>query len=804
MLLMLGWRIFPGWELLVRPDQEFRLAAPDAHYHFRQAAEILRDYPHISREDDFSFYPAVMHDDAVGLYDLALASLARLGALAGMDPLRALWWVCLLVSPLCTIAIMPLVYHLVRRQAGTAIGLTMAFWYLLLPGATLGQLTIGVSDHHVIEMLAGVGGVLLLQRLVERERATPTVWWQPAWGAALPLALLQFTWLGGPIFLVIFGLTGLGQVVADVLAGAGARSAIRACIRYWLAFLALTGGGGLLFPNLIFLPQLWQATLVGTVGLLVALTGGGWFLATPRLAWKPSTRVLGAAGGALALAALALIFSPAVQYYVWAGLGPKSTVVAENQIVTAEFYFGVTGLAGILGLLTPVLGALSGAWRRPAWWIGVLPSLGFLALWYRTYDYSYQGALHAVLLTGYFLGAVDLGLNRLSAKLRTGVLRGLLAVSTSAVIFCRWPAELTAPWWLEREWYHAESGMPSDGWVEAMRWLRTHTPPPPPRGTSTEPGQLPRGRVGVLTDWTTGQFVNTLGERPATSSRYPVAEGIAPFFLQSENEVRQAHLRGFPIAKAVKYVAMDLSTMTHSFFAHRQLLGRTAAEFYGRTHFLNAAGQNIGVPTLGSTYDNAFATRLMVDDGDGFSHFRLVFESRQESFFRFTCDTQSKVIIPWHHPVQNETDRANITELLRQGLWKEGRLDAYLGHLLASVKLFEQVAGARVEGRAPPGSTVVLTARLQLRNTGRTWEHRVYAQADDEGRFTLTTPYSTEAAAGTDLQPSGPAFLHLQTSPIDGEPDATAHRVMLAIPESAVQRGETITWRGWLDSPAPR
>lgn len=801
--VMLCWRLLPGWDLLVRSDQEFRLAAPDAHYHFRQAANILQDFPHISREDDFSFYPAVMHDDAVGLYDLALATLANIGAVTGMDPMRALWWVCLLIAPLCATAILPLVYHLVRQQGGTAIGLVMALWYVLLPGATHGQMTIGICDHHVIEMLASVLCILQLKKLIELESTTPSTWWRPAWGAALPLALLQFTWLGGPIFLVIFGLAGLGQLIADVLAGVGARSVIRACIRHWLAFLILTGAGGLLFPSLIFLPYLWKATLVGTIGLLATFTLAGWFLETPRFPWRPSLRVLFGVVGALVLARIALVHSPIIQNYFWVGLGPKSTVVAENQIVTAEFYFGVTGLAGILGLLAPVLGIVCGAWRRPGWWIGVLPSLLFIGLWYRTYDYTYQGALHAVLLAGYFFGAAGQGLTRLNPKVGRWLLHGLLGIGTAVVVYCSGPAGLTAPWRLDPEWYHTDSGMPSDGWIQAMRWLRNETPVPPPRRNPVEPGTLPRGQVGVLTDWTTGQFVNTLGERPATSSRYPVPEGMVPFFLRSENEVRQAGLRGSTVAAAVKYVAMDLSTMTHSFFAHRQLLGMTSDGFYGRTNFLNEAGRDIGVPTLGAAYDDAFATRLMVNDGDGYSHFRLVFESPQESFLRFTCDTQSQVIIPWHSVVRDERDRANIEELLRQGLWVEGGMDAYLGRLLAGVKLFEQVAGARVEGTAPPGSTVVLTTPLQLRTTGRTWEHTVSRQTEADGRFTLTTPYATEPAEYTDLHPRGPAVLHLASESIDSESQTDANRVMLTIPESAVQGGETVTWRGWLDSASP-
>lgn len=803
MVLMLGLRIFPGWFYLVREDGEFRLADPDAYFHFRQAAYALEHFPRLSRWDDFSFYPAVLRNDAAGLYDLALAGLAKLVALSGMAPMRALWWVCLWFPPLCATAIMPFVYLLVRRQATIAIGLAMALWYLLLPGLTLGHMTLGICDHHVVEMIFGVLCILLLQRLVAREREQPSVWWRPAWGAALPLAMLQFTWLGGPLFLIIFGLAAFGQLAADVLAGAGARALVRASVRYWLAFFILTAATGALFPDLIFLPYLWKATLAGTTALVALLAAAGWFFETPRLKLRPALRLALGAGSLAALAVLLLAVSPVVQEYVWVGLGPKALTVAENQEVTARLYVGVTGLAGILGLLAPLAGIASGIWRRPAWWMGVLPSLCFLALWCRTHDYGYQGALHAILLTGYFFGAIAVYLYPATKRPRWLGIKPALAACTVAVALCGWPAQWTAPWWLPGDWYETGSGMPNDGWIEAMRWLRQAAPPPPPPVSPPLPGQPPRGRVGVLTDWTDGQFVNTLAGLPATSSRYPVAEGMAPFFLQTEDAVRAAALRGSTVATAVRYVALGPRTIAESFFTHRMTVGLQAKDFYGRTHFFNGAGRNIGVPTLGPAYDSAFATRLLIGDGNGLAHFRLIFESQQQSFLRFVCHPQVKVIEPRASLVLTPALREAAIQNMWHGLWKENEMDAYLGHLLAAVKIFEQVEGARLAGRAPAGSNVVLQIPLRLRTSGRAWLYRQSIQADARGRFQLTVPYSTEPAPGTDLEPTGPASLFLEAPPTGTAPATVPEQISLTIPETAVQNGDRMNWRGWLGQPSP-
>ncbi len=802
MAVMVALRIFPGWFYLVRPDGEFRLADPDAYYHFRQAAYTMEHFPRLMRWDDFSFYPALMRNDAAGLYSLALASVAKIVALFGVEPSRALWWVCLWFPPLCATALMPFVYFLVRRQGTVAIGMVMALWYLLLPGLTLSHMTLGINDHHVVEMLFGVLCVFLLQRLVERERERPSVWWRPAWAAALPLVLLQFTWLGGPLFLVIFGLACVGQLAADVLAGVGARALVRAGVRYFLAFFILTGGAGALLPELIFLPYLWQATLVGTAALLGLLAAAGWFFETPKLSLRPGVRLALGAGALTALPALLFAVSPAFREYVWTGLGPKSLIVAENQIVTARFYFGVTGLAGILGLLAPLAGIVSGVWRRPAWWIGVLPSIFFLALWYRTYDYGYQGALHAILLSGYFFGALAAYSSRTDGGQRGWSGPPALAAATLAIVLCYWPAKWTAPWWLPGEWYATDSGLPNDGWVEAMRWLRTAAPSPPPLPAQTVPGQPPRGRVGVLTDWCDGQFVNALAGHPATSSRYPVREGMVPFFLQTEDAVRAASLRGSTVAAAVRYVALGPRTIADTFHTHRELVGLKAADYFGRTTFVNGSGNSIGVPTLGPAYDAAFATRLLREDGNGYSHFRLIFESRQQSFLRFTHDPSVKAIFPRASLVSTDAHRAAANQNLFLGLWQEGSASAYLGHLLAAIKLFEQVEGAKLEGRAPAGSTVVLQIPLRLRTSGRAWQYRQSCRADATGRFLMVVPYATEPAAGTDVEPAGEASLILEG--VSGGTSLTTEslRAVVHIDESAVQNGDRVTWRGWLGQPS--
>jgi len=59
------------------------------------------------------------------------------------------------------------------------------------------------------------------------------------------------------------------------------------------------------------------------------------------------------------------------------------------------------------------------------------------------------------------------------------------------------------------------------------------------------------------------------------------------------------------------------------------------------------------------------------------------------------------------------------------------------------VKTFERVPGATIEGSgAAPGEEVEATVELE-KATGGTFEYTQYAEADENGNFEFTVPYST-------------------------------------------------------------
>lgn len=745
MLVLLATRVLPGWSALV-PAEGGALVLPenDPWYHFRQARHVMEDFPQLLRDDPYSHYPSVLANDAAGLYDVALAVAAKaLAALTGLEPERALGWVCLWFPPLAMAAVLALVFVRVRRDGSTGLGVLMAGWAVLLPGAALAKTSLGFCDHHVVEMLAGLVCIHFLHTLVVAERERPGRWWRPAWGAALPLAAFQFTWVGAPLWLPVFALALAGQLVADVVGGVGARPVLRAAARFWGAFGIWVAGAGLLWPELVMVPWLWRFTLIGTVTLLAGVALAEWFFGTPR--WRAGSGARLAVGlGVAALAGgAAWLTEPAVRSLAGTLIGPKSTVVSENIPVTAAYYFRVTGLAGVFALLVPVVGIWTGAARRAGWWVAVLSSLGFLASWVRTHDYGYQGALHAVVLSGCFFGAVA----------RSG--RGRWAWPTAAtlvVVLGVWPLRWTGPLWKAKEAYaESETLLATPAWREAMAWLREARPP------ASEP---PAGRAGVLTDWTTGNLVNTLARRPSTSSRFPEAEGLRPLLAESEAAARALPLRGSRVAEAVRFVALEPRTIGEYFKAHNDTAGIGPERYEGEGEFIDADYARRLLPTLGQGYDDAFAVRLLRSDGTGLGHFRLVYESRQEVFLRLVWDPVTGALGPQAAPVTSSEERARwVSRSMARVVWKEGGRWAYQGRVLAAVKIFEQVEGARVTGRAEAGASVTLRLPLRMRTSGRSFIYERTARAGDGGEFELVCPHATEAVEGRDVESTGPAEL---------------------------------------------
>jgi asparagine N-glycosylation enzyme membrane subunit Stt3 len=509
--------------------------------------------------------------------------------------------------------------------------------------------------------------------------------------------------------------------------------------------------------------RLWWSALAGAtvlVGFFPALHA---YFGSSRVPLKPGAKAM-IAGVTFAAAGLAVLAFPgALRDAVRDMLARKSPFVQEHVVVTTRYFLSLAGLAGVLALLTPATGVLSGAARRPGWWLAVLPSLLLVALWCRTFDYAYLGALHAVVLAGYFWGACE---EAPANPRHRRIARTLLAGSTGLVLAGALIPAATVPLRPLRAWYQSPGYIASEPWREAMRWLRDRP--------------VPALRKGVLTDWHNGNLVNTVARWPSVSSRYPEAGPLRPLFMESEAGARAAPLHGSTVAETVRYVVLEPQTVADYLNVHLATAGIDPAPLISRQIVLRQGVSTVR-PGMTGAYHRLFASRLVLADGQGLNHFRLVFESRAEVFFRLVFNPASNDFSCKASLLDGPGQQAQARQATLLGFWKEDASEAYDGKILPAIRIYEQVAGARLAGNATPNSQVTATVELATTAQGRRFTHVVTTQADEAGRFTLIVPYSTAVTDASNVRSLGPWKVSCREK--QWTPDVTEH---------AVQQGSTI------------
>jgi len=230
---------------------------------------------------------------------------------------------------------------------------------------------------------------------------------------------------------------------------------------------------------------------------------------------------------------------------------------------------------------------------------------------------------------------------------------------------------------------------------EVLLWARAHTP-----SAGIEHGAPARPDFGVLAPWRYGYWIVWIAERPAVGT---------PLLLRPEERRANARAELLLLADgpgaAGRLVAQRL----------RYVLATPMIVYADRSRVPRRA-DGVLLPT--AAYRRALNTRLLHDDGSDagedltcLGNFRLLTEST-ETFF---LETAGPTPLP--------------------------------GAPVAAMKFFERVRGARLTGRAEPGS--IVTATLGLRTPdGREFAFSCAARAGTDGRFSILVPYRSSGANG--------------------------------------------------------
>jgi asparagine N-glycosylation enzyme membrane subunit Stt3 len=211
-------------------------------------------------------------------------------------------------------------------------------------------------------------------------------------------------------------------------------------------------------------------------------------------------------------------------------------------------------------------------------------------------------------------------------------------------------------------------------------------------------------------------------------------------------------------------------------------------------------GETLDLYTVGDAFYDTFTAKTYYDDGNGYSHWRLVRESATFALIGDAVDMSSGRITRFNDIMY----RLNASEARDQfgslnyasGSALEplgGNTYGYDLHAASSLKTFERVPGARLVGKAAPGARVTAAVAMRANASSREFVWQGSAIAGADGAYAIVVPYSTtayldRAHGGTDLDVVAKGPYDVFT----GSAQAPTSDARVDVPDEAVLRGTTV------------
>jgi len=770
-------RVLPALPVVFPAEGEVRLLGFDAYYHLRHASFAAKYFPELQRWDVGTHYPRGQRSDAAGLFDLTIAAVAI--AFSGGAPdeeavFRAAAW----LPPFLLLLAFPALYAYARHWLDARWALLACAVFLLSPGPSLSRTMLGFADHHVAEILLGLlaaGG--FASALAARPTPAPVRRWLAALGAALPMALFAFSWVGAPIFLLLIGTALLLACLLEVARGRQPREIGWSAYRYAIALLVWLSSASIGWPLLVMEPRIFPLLLAGcgatALGVLGLTQAAGALIERGR---SPNAVAAAAFGCALFFATALLVVYPPARQLLSLLLAVKTDLVAEHESVSIQKFWQFFGPAGLIAGVGIPLGVRV-AWKQRDGrrLIPIALAVMWVGLWCRTHDYGY--------LPPPFIAAVSaIGVAELLASIQRARARSAATcVLGGLLLFPIWPAENIRRPFFSESIVRAIRGI-GDGSFEAMRWLRDRSPQPTVPVDARVPAfgpegfAYPEGSYGVLTSWGFGSFAAAVGRRPPVWSRGSDNDPTAAWLVGEYDPSSPSRLcpdcRG---SEQVRYVVITARDAAHSFPSGLRQAGFDPDLYRDADGSIEATrergAREIAIPRfrLNERFDRSLIARLFFQDGRGIDRFRLVYESPHRSW-----------VVSVHRPGDPETvfrrrafpvDRASDQEKFQQTAQSGSSVEtvwgyAYDGIEVSSVKIFEAVEGAHLAGSAPGVFEVEVRLAVRARTTGRQFEFAASARPCSDGRFELIVPYATRGRdPSTEIEALGPYAILVVSAP---------------------------------------
>lgn len=577
-------RVYPGYNAVLGGD-EVSFVETDAWYHVRIVENQVRNFPWRVTVDPYAaaggqFVPIAP------LYDTLTAAVVVLlhGTQAGTSAIER---VAAITPPVLGMLAVVMAWALGRQLFTPSAGLVGAALLATMPGHFFDRTSLGFVDHHALEALLALLTLFVLARgTLRRDGAS---WTDHALGG-LALGLYLLTWGSGAFFVAILG---LWLFVVALQAPPGPQLANAARLLGGSALGALVLVLAFQDPGIYrYGTQVLALAGLGTLGLAV-------MVAARRVSVLPS-RVATLAGTAVALAAgiaVVWLWKPALLDQVTADLWRFTPDASRMAVLEARPLFLYSGqwswwqpwiffragfVVGVVGLV--MFTATVALKRRPAdalVWTFALVSLA-ATLGQNRFGY-YMVPAFAIL--GGWLGDRLLVWggwfrDRPSDGHTIPLQRDVALLAVVAIMFAPSVAEVV------RSGAHI-SGVPPF-WLDAMFWLRQHTPEPfaAEGGDSYYYAKYPRvpatPEYTVMNWWDFGYLITQRARRvPVANPTQERASVAAKFFVETDEAKALAQLRDVH----ARYVIADWE-LPFRYAPNGQIMGRleSVLDWAGRSH----------------------------------------------------------------------------------------------------------------------------------------------------------------------------------------------------------------------------
>jgi len=661
-LIALCLRVIPPFDKVFAGDW-VKFTGVDAYYQMRIVDNLVHNFPHLNTFDPYLLYPEGGRIGAFPFFNYLLAFVIWVLGLG--SPSQHLVDVVGVYFPavLGALVVVP-VYFIGKGIFGRWAGVIAGGLVGIYPGEFLGRSILGFTDYHVAEVLFTSVAMAFLVYAVKSGREADDVFKAVkggSWGKLLMYSVLAgiflgiyfLTWMGALLFVLIVFIFLVIQLMIDHLKG---RS-----VGYLGVIGVVVFGIGLL----MFLPARPDAMFV--VSLVIGVVVPVVLVGLSRvMAWRKMNVVLYPvvviAVGVVGLIALRLIASELFDAMV-GSLGifkwVKDTTVYEMQAILypgGKFSWLVVWLNFTTGfflsfismgiLIYQIIKKGEGEKVLLVVW-SVVMLLATLAM--RRFAYYY--VVNVALLSGYvswmvleFAGfrekkteVVEV-VEKSRKKHRrergrqevSGTYMTLAAIAVFLLVF--YPnigplprmGQIPPGTQLSVALAKNPSFVPSDGWCEALDWLREKTPEPfgdasfyyaeyevPKAG---EQYKYPDSAYGVACWWDYGYWVTRIGKRMPISNPGIGHHGEA-FLLTAQDE---AGANKFMDSRGVKYVVVNFQTaMEMGMFNALAMLSGGEPEKYYDIYYQLQQGQLVPVWVFYPEYYSSLLVRLYNFDGKG-------------------------------------------------------------------------------------------------------------------------------------------------------------------------------------------